>query len=267
MNLSKFRNRHINYTNKEFIRLNYKTDDINLLSNSNLKEVNLYNPNQSQIDNFPSLLKSEIRAINIWGGNYKNCDSFEELESLQYISLHENSKLESIWKIQKNKNLKGIGIVDCNKLNSIEFLSKIPSITEFHLAGSIWKKQNIKSINPISQLENLKFLSLSQLRLEDQNHKPLLKLQQLNELVLSENMFTTVQFAELSVKLKSTECRCFKGFTELKETYTNPEKCKNNKIQIVGIRKPELDPIVDIKRIEKYIAKFNKLKEEIKTGT
>ena len=267
MNLSKYRNRHINYTSNDFIRFDFKTDQSDLLSNLELKEVNIYNPNQSQIDSLPSLLKGKTKAINIWGGNYKNCYAFEELKSIQFISLHNNSKLQFLWAVEKNNKLKGVGLIGCNKIDSIQFLNQNPSITEFHLAGDIWKKQIIRTINPLNKLQDLKFLSLTQLRIEDKNHKALFELSNLKELIISENIFTTEQFAELSVKLESTECKCFKGYTELKENYDNSEDCRDNRIQIVGIRKPELNPQTDKKRIEKYISKFNELKEEYKTGT
>ena len=207
VNLSKYRNRHINYTSDDFIRFDFKTDQSDLLSNLELKEVNIYNPNQCQIDSLPLLLKGKTKAINIWGGNYKNCYAFEELKSIQFISLHNNNKLQFLWAVEKNNKLKGVGLIGCNKIDSIQFLNQNPSITEFHLAGDIWKKQTIRTINPLNKLQNLKFLSLTQLRIEDKNHKALFELSNLKELIISENIFTTEQFAELSVKLEAAEKR------------------------------------------------------------
>lgn len=263
MNLTKYRNRHINYVNDDFIRIHMETDDIQLLSNDKLNEINIYYPNQAQIDHLPSILNNTITAINIWGGNYNNCKSFEKLKSIEYISIHDNSKLNSLWQIERNVNLKGLGLIDCNKIQSINFVEVLTNLKELHIAGSIWKKQNIKTLKPISNLKKLTYLSLTQLNIEDADHNPLFNLQSVEELVLSENIFTTDQFAELAVFMTGTNCRCFKGYTEFKEIYSDPTNCKDNKVQIVGSRKPELDPKTQSKRIEKYILEFNELKKKI----
>ena len=240
-----------------------ETDDIQLLSNDKLKEINIYFPIQAQIDHLPSILTNRIVAVNIWGGNYNNCKSFEKLESLEYISIHNNSKLISLWQIECNDNLKGLGVIDCNKIQSINFVEVLTNLKELHIAGSIWKKQNINTLRPISNLKKLIYLSLTQLNIEDADHYPLSALQSVEELVLSENMFTTDQFAELAVFMIGTKCRCFKGYTELKEIYSDPTKCSDNRVQIVGNRKPELDPKTQSKKIEKYILEFNDLKKKI----
>lgn len=266
MKLSKYRNRHIDYKNENFIRFYCEIDDIELLSNNVLKEIHLYNPNQSQIDQLPSKITADIVALNIWGGSFQNCDSLQELKNIEYLSIIENSKLKSICSIEKNKKLKGLGIIGCNKFESLQFLSNLENLSEFHLAGGIWKKQKIKSLRPISSLKNLIFLSLSQLNIIDANHSPLFGLKRLEEIIISENMFTTEQFAELSVHLETSKCRCFKGYTEHKEIYLDPENCKENRIQIVGSRKPELDPKTQSERIQKYISEFNVLKNRFRIG-
>ena len=266
MNLAKYRNRHIDYVNDDFIRINLKTDDLKLLSNEKLKEVTIYHPTQTHIDNLPSILTGRIVAINIWDGNYKNCKSFEKLKGLQYISIHRNSKLESLWPLENDENLKGLGIVDCNMLQSIKFVECLTNLQELHIAGSMWKRHKIHTLTPISNLKNLVYLSLTQLIIEDANHQPLFNLQNLEELVLSENLFSTEQFAELAVLMKRTNCQCFKGYIELKEIYLDPAQCLNNRIQIVGFGKPELDPNTQARRIEKYILSFNELKERFETS-
>ncbi|HET6891502.1 MAG TPA: hypothetical protein VFH31_10400 [Pyrinomonadaceae bacterium] len=121
------------------------------------------------------------------------------------------------------------------------------------IAGSMWTRMKIKSLNPLSSLSNLKYLHLTNLKAEDESLRPLAALCQLEKLEIA-NFYPMEEFAWLSGKLRNTKCTWFRPYIEL------PFECskcgKDSMVMLTGKGKPRLCKNCDAKRLERHVTEF-----------
>lgn len=150
-------------------------------------------------------------------------------------------------------------ITDFPKVNEISQLSLATQIDQLSLSGGIGKPLKIKTLKPLESLKQLKYLSLTNLRLEDDTLKPLMELKNLKHLDLS-NQFETKEYAFLAARLKNTICSMFQATNSCNISGTD-----NNIVwdtMVTGRRKPFLLSTKDSTKIDKYIKDFERLKTE-----
>jgi hypothetical protein len=105
----------------------------------------------------------------------------------------------------------------------------------------------------------LKYLSLTNIKVEDDSLLPLTELSNLQELNLS-NQFPTEEYARLSVYLEHVRCSSFQPYESMEGRVIGSKT-----IMITGRRKPFLDPQVDGQRIQRYEKQFENYQAMFRT--
>jgi hypothetical protein len=202
---------------------------------------------------------TQPKYLNLYQVLAGSLKSLELLTNATTIVLQWNTKSEQLWDFTKNICLKTLSIIDFSKLHDISQLGIAKQLDNLILEGGIDKKIQLLSLKPISELQNLRYLRLANLKVTDDTLKYLADLKKLEELFLS-NQFETKEYAWLATRLHNTQCDMFKAAnqTNLKTNFELPWDT-----MITGRRKPFLHSVKDKIRIEKYIADFEKFKNDL----
>ncbi len=191
----------------------------------------------------------------------KDLTILETLEKAETIILYRSTKATTLWDVSKNKGLRTLEITDFSKIEEIDQLSRAKHIDNLILGGGVGGKPiKLKSLKPLSTLTNLKYLSLTNLRVEDDSLQPLGHLKNLERLELA-NRFETKEYAWLATRLPNTKCRMFQATNSCKITDSYDRLLSDT--MITGRRKPFLLSTKDHVKIDKYVKDFEKLKKEL----
>jgi hypothetical protein len=111
----------------------------------------------------------------------------------------------------------------------------------------------IESLTPLSALQNLTYLHLSNLKAEDESLRALGDLTKLEELDLA-NFYPMEEFAWLSGRLKNTQCTWFSPYVKLP---FGCSKCKEPKmLMLTGKGKRQACKKCDADRLARHVAEF-----------
>ena len=212
-------------------------------------------------DTFEYLIENyghKFRTINFWKCPLVNDFSpIESLSHIQYISYFWNQRVTRLWDFTKTPKLKGFAFDDFTRMHNLNDLENAKNLEELEFGDKVWIKYRLKTLEPLSNLTQLKKLTFSAKKVEDERIEPLSNLISLRKLSFPTNLFTTEQVAWLKSKLPdSVNSNVLNPYWSLDEPIEISGKQKNT--FIVGKRKPFLDSIIDKKRIEKYTAEFEK---------
>ncbi|CRK84579.1 leucine-rich repeat domain-containing protein [Neobacillus massiliamazoniensis] len=214
------------------IALQGKTQNLQHLSNlPHIETVWIYTVNQKEFD----LIINSInpKTLYIYEMRVEDLSALERLENVEKLYLCWNPKATKLWDMSKNPNLKYLSIEDFKRLNQIDPIESCSYLEELNLSGGIWNTLIINTLSPIKNLQSLKILGLSNIKLKDESLEPISYLKNLLELELS-NQFPTEEFARLSVVLPQTKCEYFQPFVKLNDPIDGKD------IMVIGKRKPFL---------------------------
>jgi Leucine-rich repeat (LRR) protein len=144
----------------------------------------------------------------------EDLSSLELLSNTERIYLCWNTKASKLWDLSKNANLKSLSIEDFKRLNDLEPLQYCRTLEELRLSGGIWNTLKLDTLEPLKKLTNLRYLSLTNIRVKDESLEPLTHLSKLEELIIS-NQFPAEEYARLSVALPHTKCDYFRPYVKL----------------------------------------------------
>jgi hypothetical protein len=222
----------------------------------NLQKLWIYTVNQSQFDTILRLVSPKM--LHIYEMRVEDLSNLECLKELVVLALEWNTKAHKLWNISKNQNLKSLSIKDFSKLNDIERLEQATRMELLDLSGSDSTSLKLKNLGSLKQLINLKFLGLSNIKVEDESLQPITELKELRDLLIS-NQFPTEEYAKLSVALPNTKSDKF-------EAYVHISPIGDKDIMVVGKRKPLLNSNSksDVKRLQKYQEQFKEYQDKYK---
>lgn len=230
-----------------------KTKNIELLKSFfNLTNLWIHSVNQKEFNAILSLVNP--KTLHIEAMRVDDLSTLTSLKDVEILALNWNTKAQSLWDLSQNTSLKLLSIIDFSKLNDISPIQNSASVESLQLAGGMWNSLNLHTLNPLRHLENLKFLSLSSIRVKDESLEPLSELKGLEILVIS-NQFPTEEYARLSVTLPNTKCDYFKPY--IRHRFVQGED-----VLVVGKRKPHLNSKVDGEKIRKYEEQFKAYQEK-----
>jgi hypothetical protein len=230
---------------------------------SRLKELRIENlwligANDKELRKILPLVK--LKYLNLYQVLAKDLTILEALDQTETIILNWNTKATTLWDISKNTNLKTLEITDFSKLEEIDQLSLATQIESLALGGGYGKSMKIKTINPLKYLTNLKCLSLTNLKIEDDTLQPLGQLKNLFKLIIS-NQFEIKEYAWLATRLINTECKMFQATNTCNIVGADSKTVWDT--MVTGRRKPVLLSNKDQVKIDKIIKDFEKLKNEL----
>ena len=232
--------------------------NLNRLKELSIENLWLIGTNDKELRKILPLV--DLKYLNLYQVLAKDLTILETLDKIETIILNWNTKATSLWDISKNKALKTLEITDFSKLEEVDQLSLAKQIDSLTLGGGHDKPLKIKSVKPLSGLKNLKYLGLTNLKIEDDTLHPLDQLKNLELLEIS-NQFETKEYAWLATRLPITKCKMFQA------TNSCHILSADNKLvwdtMVTGRKKSFLLSTKDQMKIDKHINDFERLKNEL----
>ncbi len=227
----------------------------NLKNAKEVKYLYIINIKQLEFDFFIENYNLVYEFIYFYNMRVADLSRLSMLENIKFLALELNTKSNRLWDIEKNRSLLELYISDFPKLNNLEDLRNTKSIKRLQLSGGMWNSLKVESLEPLSSLKQLRTLSLSNIKVQNEGLIPLSILTDLEELELP-NLFPTKEYAMLSVKLKNTECAYFAPYIKFKEGIDGRDT------MVIGKGKPFLNSISNEGILKKYAQEFERMKKE-----
>lgn len=244
--------------NEKSLHMSVSAKNVGRLKELDIENLWLVGANDKELRKILPLVN--LKYLNLYQVLAKDLTVLEILDKTDTIILHWNTKATSLWDISKNINLKTLEITDFSKLEVIDQLSFATQIDSLTLGGGHGKPLKIKSLNPLKDLTNLRYLGLTNLRIEDDTLQPLGQLKDLETLEIS-NQFETKEYAWLAIRLKNTKCKMFKATNSCNIVGADNKTVWDT--MVTGRKKSFLLSTKDQAKIEKHIKDFEKLKTEL----
>lgn len=185
------------------------------------------------------------------------------LPQLQYIYWFSNHRIEKLWDMSGNTELKGLLISDFTRLHSIEGVEKAPSLRYFSIGNAIWLTMTVDSLMPLAntKITHLEFFGN---KIADGNLSFFQSMTQLEHFDCSLKLLPTEHFAWIAANCPNVKGRALCAGEEgvVYETNGTGESVMLPGIYIAGKRKPALSYEGNERRIQKYIDAFEQMKEQ-----
>jgi Leucine-rich repeat (LRR) protein len=257
MRVLELSNRHINHKGDELLRLNLHDSNIDELINfPKAKELHITGLNQKDFDRFIDEYANNYEFINFFKcPGLRDLTRLSTLKTLKYLSFYYNNKSDKLWDLSMNTSLRGLSLIDFRKITNLNELSISKSLKELHIAlGTLDRKAEIDSLNPIGQIKNLQYLSMYGFNIKDNDPTPLFNLKNLKELTLPHNYYEMEFYAKLAVKIPKVKCDCFKGYVEVDDWGDG------RTVSVVGKDGPKLKPTSE--KLKLYLQQFEEAKRK-----
>lgn len=245
--------------NEKSLHMSVSAKNLDRLKELSIENLWLIGANDKDLRKILPLLVN-LKYLNLYQVLAKDLTILEILDKTETIILNWNTKTTALWDISKNTSLKTLEITDFSKLEEIDQLSLGTQISNLTLGGGYDKPLKIKSIKPLISLKNLKYLGLTNIKIEEDTLQPIGELKDLELLEIS-NQFVTKEYAWLATRLPKTKCNMFEA------TISCNIVGADNKLvwdmMVTGRRKPFLLSTKDQIKIDKYINDFERLKNEL----
>ncbi len=146
-----------------------------------LSEVKfLWMPSKVNQKIFDAVCKmSNIEGLWIKWSGIKKLDQLAQLKNLKYFKLGSSSQVESIEALESLTNLETLELEQLNKITNFNVIGSLTQLQGLGLDGSLWTAQKIDSLEPVSYLEKLKYLTTTNSQIKDKSFDPLLGLTEL----------------------------------------------------------------------------------------
>jgi len=112
-------------------------------------------------------------------------EKVHRLKTLRYLHLGNASRLESLEPLTRIPDLKWLGLGHIKKIRDLNVLGQLTQLEGLTVAGSVYSTQTVRSLAPLHLLQELRFLSLVNLRAENLGLQPLLGLNKLEDLIIA----------------------------------------------------------------------------------
>ena len=130
-----------------------------------------------------------------WSG-IKRIDAIAKAVSLRCLHIGSSAGLQSIEPLQEMTELTWLGTENLKHISSLDPLRSLTCLEGLSVEGSMWATQSVDTLEPISKLTNLKYLSITNLRSNDGTLAPLFSLRRL-ETFHSAKWWPEEEFEEL----------------------------------------------------------------------
>lgn len=146
-----------------------------------LKEVRyLWLPSRVTQQIFDSICEMEnLEGLWIKWSGIKSIDKIINLKNLKHFHLGSSSQVENIDVLGEMNNLMTLETEHLNKIIDFSILKKLTQLKGLGIDGSMWTAQKIDSIEFLSYLQELRYLTLTNTKIKEKSFDPILKLQNL----------------------------------------------------------------------------------------
>ena len=181
----------------------------------NLEEVTLHEPSKKQLEVVSKLIN--IKRLRVTYLRTKNIDFISSLINVEELVLEYVSGFSDLGPLRKLKKLKSLHIENLRKVSDFSGLSGIDSLTYLRIDGTFDWKQPISDFEFLRGLPNIEVISFGQVinKTEFPAFWPLLSLQKLKKLLMTNNMFAAKEYALLTVGKVNVEGADWPAFTKV----------------------------------------------------
>jgi len=194
-----------------------------LLSCSAVETLWVGIPTQAQILTVAKL--HTLKTLCLRGTIAGDFTPLAQLSNLEILIIEDAVRLEDLGFLKPLANLRALHISDAKRLTDIGPIGHVERLVELTLAGGIWNRLALKSLEPLRQLASLEYLGLFA-SMKNGSLEPLRALQSLEELQLNDH-FALEEYAKLSGFLPHVQCD---HFVDLFRPFPHKpcKKCQNS---------------------------------------
>lgn len=120
-----------------------------------------------------------LKGIFIKWSGIKNIDALWKAKNLRHLWLGGSSQVESIEVLGEMNQLVTLTLEQLNRISDFAVLANLSCLEGLGVNGGMWTAQKIDTLEPLSGLRNLKYLTLINTRLREKSFDPLLNLREL----------------------------------------------------------------------------------------
>ena len=119
-------------------------------------------------------LMPNLEALYVKWGGIKSVASIVNHRRLQVLTLGSNPGIQDIELLGNMTGLYVLELENVPEAYHLDFLARLGNLEALGIDGSMWRTQSVASLEPLTHLQRLKFLSLANTRVKDGGLKPLL---------------------------------------------------------------------------------------------
>ena len=156
---------------------------------------------QKQLAEVLPKINPDAEAIEFGWGQIEDFSFLENFPKLKYVAFDSSRVTRIPWDVSKTPNLEQL-VVMGKRLFDLSQLKYALNLRSFYfwIATSRMDRQNIASLEPISQLPNLEEVEIQGARLMDENIEHLITIPKLKKLFVSPDMYDTESFARFEAE-------------------------------------------------------------------
>ena len=199
-----------------------------------------------------------VEVLRLYHITLESLDGIETLAETRDLTLEWATKIESLAPVFRMSALTTLSVFAFPRLRSLSGIEALSELTELNLSGnraSLKPPLRLATIEPLARIPNLASLSLTNIRLEDDDITPLAACTKLRRLHLSLR-FERRQLAFLANRLNA---QLETPITSLMESGLPCNRCGSEKFMFAGHRVQTLCRDCDRPRFDKLVDEFEKM--------
>lgn len=197
----------------------------------------------------------QLEVLRIKWSNVQDLGAISTLKNLWALSIGSSTKVRSIEPIAQLQQLTLLELENFKSISDFSPLTRLKALRSLSITGSMWSQQAIGSLEPFAAMTWLTYLALDTSSVS--SLKPLGRLVGLQELGLGGRL-PYEEYAWLSARLPTTECRWFQPYYELAGSgYSLCKAChRDSMVMLTGRGKPILCKHCDAQKVAKHTEQF-----------
>ena len=197
-----------------------------------------------------------LECLMIKWSNLKRLDAISELQQLKSLHIGSSTRVESIEPLTALRSLRRLDLENFKLVSDFSALTKMTWLESLAIAGSMWSRQKVDSLEPLSQMTWLKSLAVDTSQVK--SLRPLARLTSLESLDVGGRL-PMEEYAWLSARLPNTDCRWFQPFLDLADSGIGYcKQCKTQSmVMLTGKGKGTVCRHCDSDKVTRHEAAFN----------
>jgi len=186
----------------------------------------------------------------------------ELLHDVESISFFWNQRAENLWDLSNNPRLTHFSFDDFTRLNKLTDVVRAPSLMSLHFGNAVWAKYAVESLEPLTDMPNLKELAFNPKAIQDNRIEPLSRLPQLKELEFRPGLFSIDKIAWLKARIPHISSSSVAPYRQINCGLVRDSARID--ILVNGKRGAFLSSVADAQRLAKLTQKFDGLVEHFR---
>lgn len=202
-----------------------KKEEIDHLSEyDNIETVSISGLTQDTFEYFIEKYGREIRAIKFFKNKMvEDWSLLGTLPNLEFIYWFHNQRIDKMWDMSGNVNLKGICISDFSRLKKLDGVEKAPALEWFSMRDAVWNTSVAESYSCFKNTK-VKYLEFWAKKILDEDISFIMDMPELEYFECAANMFSTEKFAYIMANCPDVRGNALNMFIE--DTMYNKETQK-----------------------------------------